>query len=55
MSASVIPVAYSIACDPPWDLGCVTVLLNLLSDCSDVSALAGLVPVASRTLRLLVC
>src|SRR5262245_24619410 len=31
MSASVSPVPYSIACDAPCDLGCVTRALNLLS------------------------
>ena len=31
MSSAVIPVAYSIACEAPWLLGCVIWLLYLFS------------------------
>src|ERR1700761_8658209 len=31
MSSSLMPVAYSMACDAPWDLGCVMAADTLLS------------------------
>ena len=53
MSASLIPVAYSMACDAPCDLGCVMCLLTELSSLSALAVRAAeLESVRLQTIRL---